>query len=281
MSRPSRGGEYWAWRTDREDGVYLERRRTLGRGRVVVLVPEISRHAGGPALREQFPAQVAVLHSSLGTGELYDQWYRIQRGEARLVVGSRSAVFAPVADLGLVVLDEEHEWTYKQVDPQPRYHTRDAAAELCRLTRATLVLGSATPDVTTYHRSEVGALTRLDLPSRVMGMEGGETQTVPLPDVRVVDMREELKAGNRGVFSVPLRNALRRALEEEEQSILFVNRRGAARFLLCRACGHLPTCPSCALAMGLDRATRSTRTSSATTARAARRIRPAPSRARR
>ena len=235
--------------------VYLElARRTLAAGRdVIVLVPEISLTP--QAIRrygEQFPAEIAVLHSSLSAGELYDQWYRIQRGEARLVVGSRSAIFAPVAKLGLVVLDEEHEWTYKQVDPQPRYHTRDAAAELCRLTGATLVLGSATPDVTTYHRAEIGQLTRLNLHSRVMALEGGETQTVALPDITVVDMREELKAGNRGVFSVPLRNALRRALEAEEQSILFVNRRGAARFLLCRACGHLPTCPSCALAMGLD-----------------------------
>ena len=235
--------------------VYLElARRTLAAGRgAIVLVPEISLTP--QAIRrygEQFPAEVAVLHSSLSTGELYDQWYRIQRGEARLVVGSRSAVFAPVQNLGLVVLDEEHEWTYKQVDPQPRYHTRDAAARLCSLTGATLVLGSATPDVTTYHRSEVGALTRLNLDARVMSLEDGETQAVPLPDITVVDMREELKAGNRGIFSVPLRNALRRALEEEEQSILFVNRRGAARFLLCRACGHLPTCPTCALAMGLD-----------------------------
>ena len=235
--------------------VYLElARRTLAAGRgIIVLVPEISLTP--QAIRrygEQFPAEIAVLHSSLSAGELYDQWYRIQRGESRLVVGSRSAIFAPVVNLGLVVLDEEHEWTYKQVDPQPRYHTRDAAAELCRLSGATLVLGSATPDVTTYHRAEVGTLTRLDLPSRVMALDSGETKTVPLPNITVVDMREELKAGNRGVFSVPLRNALRRALEEKEQSILFVNRRGAARFLLCRACGHLPTCPSCALAMGLD-----------------------------
>ena len=235
--------------------VYLElARRTIAAGRgVIVLVPEISLTP--QAIRrygEQFPAETAVLHSGLSTGELYDQWHRIQRGEARVVVGSRSAVFAPVQHLGLVVLDEEHEWTYKQADPQPRYHARDAAAELCRLTGATLVLGSATPDVTTYHRAEVGALTRLDLSSRVMGLAGGETQTVPLPNITIVDMREELKAGNRGVFSVPLRNGLRRALDEGEQSILFVNRRGAARFLLCRACGHLPTCPSCALAMGLD-----------------------------
>ncbi len=235
--------------------VYLElARRTLAAGKgAIVLVPEISLTPQAiQRYGEQFPAEIAVLHSGLSTGELYDQWYRIQRGEARLVVGSRSAAFAPVANPGLVVLDEEHEWTYKQSDPQPRYHARDAAAELCRLTGATLVLGSATPDVTTYHRSEVGTLSRLELPSRVMSLGEGETQAVALPDVAVVDMREELKSGNRGVFSVPLRNALRRALEEEEQSILFVNRRGAARFLLCRACGYLPSCPTCSLAMGLD-----------------------------
>ena len=235
--------------------VYLElARRTLAAGGgVIVLVPEISLTP--QAIRrygEQFPADLTVLHSSLSMGELYDQWYRIQRGEGRLVVGSRSAVFAPVPNLGLVVLDEEHEWTYKQAEPQPRYHARDAAAELCRLTSASLVLGSATPDVTTYHRAEVGELTRLELPSRVTPLAGGATQTTPLPNVSVVDMREELKAGNRGIFSVPLAGALRRALTEGEQSILFVNRRGAARFLLCRACGYLPSCPSCTLAMGLD-----------------------------
>ncbi len=235
--------------------VYLElARRTLAAGRgVIVLVPEISLTP--QAIRrygEQFPAEIAVLHSSLGTGELYDQWYRIQRGEARLVVGSRSAIFAPVANPGLIVLDEEHEWTYKQSDPQPRYHARDAAIELCGQTGATLVLGSATPDVTTYHQTEVGAIERLELPSRVMPVDGGVAQAAQLPDVSVVDMREELKSGNRGVFSIPLRNALQRALADGEQAILFVNRRGAARFLLCRDCGHMPTCPSCTLAMGLD-----------------------------
>ena len=235
--------------------VYLElARRALAAGRgVIVLVPEISLTP--QAIRrygDQFPAELTVLHSGLGAGELYDQWHRIRRGEGRLVVGSRSAVFAPVADLGLVVLDEEHEWTYKQSDQQPRYHARDAAAELCRLTGAALVLGSATPDVATYHRAETGELTRLDLPSRVAPLAGGETRAAALPDVTVVDMREELKAGNRGIFSAPLAGGLRRALAEGGQAILFVNRRGAARFLLCRACGHLPTCPSCAVAMGLD-----------------------------
>jgi len=235
--------------------VYLELvREALDAGRsAIVLVPEISLTP--QAIRrygEQFPQELTVLHSGLGTGELYDQWYRIQRGETRLVVGSRSAMFAPAPNLGLVVLDEEHEWTYKQVDPQPRYHAREAAAELCRLTGASLVLGSATPDVVTYHRSEVGELQRLELPERVMPLGGGETRTAPLPTVSIVDMREELKAGNRDVFSVPLANALRRALDASEQSILFVNRRGAARFMLCRACGYLPTCPGCELAMGLD-----------------------------
>ena len=235
--------------------VYLELvRRCLARGEgAIILVPEISLTP--QAIRrygEQFPDTLTVLHSNLSTGELFDQWHRIRRGEARLVLGSRSAVFAPVPDLGLVVLDEEHEWTYKQVDPQPRYHARAAAAEICRLTGATLVLGSATPDIVTYHRSELGEITRVELPTRVAPTGGGETAPAPLPRITVVDMREELKAGNRGVFSVPLTNAVRRALDAGEQTILFVNRRGAARFMLCRSCGYLPTCPTCELAMGLD-----------------------------
>ncbi|MEO9254332.1 MAG: primosomal protein N', partial [Tepidiformaceae bacterium] len=168
------------------------------------------------------------------------------------VLGSRSAIFAPVQNLGLVVLDEEHEWSYKQVDPQPRYHARAAAEELCRLTGATLVLGSATPDIVTYHRSEVGGIRRHELQSRVSPLEGGRTTEGRLPDVRVVDMREELKLGNRSVFSFGLTRAVKAALEAGEQSILFVNRRGSARFMLCRDCGYLPLCASCQVAMSLD-----------------------------
>jgi primosomal protein N' (replication factor Y) len=235
--------------------VYLDLvRRVFAEARAaIILVPEIALTP--QAVRrygERFGHTVTAIHSGLGTGELYDAWYRIARGESRLVVGSRKALFSPVPNLGLVVLDEEHEWTYKQVDPQPRYHARDAAEELCRLSGATLVLGSATPDVVTYHRSEQGPVRRVELQTRIAPGDGGTTGFGRLPDVTVVDMREELKAGNRSVFSFALAGAVRRALAAGEQSILFVNRRGSARFVLCRDCGYLPMCTSCELAMGLD-----------------------------
>jgi primosomal protein N' (replication factor Y) len=235
--------------------VYLDLvRRTLEAGRsAIVLVPEIALTP--QAIRrygERFNDTLTVLHSKLSTGELFDQWWRIQRGEARVIVGSRSAVFAPARDLGLVVLDEEHEWSYKQVDPQPRYHARDVAEQLCGLTGATLVLGSATPDVVTYHRSEVGAIHRQELPDRLMPDAAGAPRTGTMAHISVVDMREELRAGNRSMFSIPLARAVKRALADGEQSILFVNRRGSARFMLCRECGYLPVCPSCEISMSLD-----------------------------
>ena len=235
--------------------VYLDLvRRTLDRGQsAILLVPEIALTP--QAIRrygERFGDTLTVLHSALGTGELFDQWYRIQRGDARLILGSRSAVFAPAKDLGLVVLDEEHEWSYKQVDPQPRYHARAAAEELCRLTDATLVLGSATPDIVTYQRSEAGAVTRHELLTRVSPGADGTTAEGKLPNVTVVDMREELKAGNRSMFSFRLSRAIKIALGAGEQSILFVNRRGSARFMLCRSCGFLPLCTSCQVSLSLD-----------------------------
>jgi primosomal protein N' (replication factor Y) len=235
--------------------VYLDLvRRTLDAGKgAIVLVPEIALTP--QAIRrygERFGETLTVLHSGLGAGELYDQWFRIKAGGARLVVGSRSAVFAPVRDLGLIVLDEEHEWTYKQTDPQPRYHARDVALELRRLTGATVVLGSATPDVVTYHRTETGEAMLSELHERVAPTGDGSTVPGALPDISVVDMREELKAGNRSMFSQPLRRAVQAALAAGEQAILFVNRRGSARFVLCRDCGHVPTCPSCEVAVSLD-----------------------------
>lgn len=228
--------------------------RTLDAGKsAIVLVPEISLTP--QAIRrygERFGETLTVLHSHLGTGELYDQWYRIQRGDARLVLGSRSAIFAPARDLGLIVLDEEHEWTYKQVDHQPRYHARDVAEELSRLTGATVVLGSATPDIVTFHRAVTAAIGLHELDERLAPAGDGGTRPGQLPQVAVVDMREELKGGNRSVFSVPLKRAIKRALIEGEQSILFVNRRGSARFMLCRDCGYIPLCSSCQVAMSLD-----------------------------
>ncbi|MFN0096548.1 MAG: primosomal protein N' [Dehalococcoidia bacterium] len=235
--------------------VYLELvGRVLKEGRgAIILVPEISLTP--QAIRrygERFGRVLAVRHSHLGTGELHDQWWRIARGEAQVVIGSRSALFAPVRDLGIVVLDEEHEFSYKQVEPAPRYHAREAAAELCRLTGATLVLGSATPDIVTYHRSEVGQIKRLDLTTRVVADAEGNLTEGRFPQVSVVDMRDELRLGNRAVFSRPLHRAIHLALERGEQSILFVNRRGSARFMLCRKCGHIPRCPTCEVSLSLD-----------------------------
>ncbi len=235
--------------------VYLDLvRRTLEAGKsAILLVPEISLTP--QAVRrygERFGDTLTVLHSGLGTGELYDQWYRIQSGDSRVVVGSRSAIFAPVVNPGLIVLDEEHEWTYKQADPQPRYHARDVALRIAELCGAAVVLGSATPDVVTFHRTETGAAHLAELRDRVAPTGGGDTVVGTLPEVTVVDMREELKAGNRSVFSQPLRRAVRGALAAGEQAILFVNRRGSARFILCRDCGYLPLCTTCEVAMSLD-----------------------------
>lgn len=235
--------------------VYLElmgRALAAGKG-AIVLVPEISLTP--QAIRrfgERFGDTLAVFHSQLSTGELYDQWFRVERGDARIVLGSRSAIFAPVRELGVIVIDEEHEWSYKQSDPVPRYHARDVALKLGELTGARVVLGSATPDVVTYHRTETGRAARAELPTRLMPAAGGGAAEGALPLVTIVDMRRELAEGNRSMFSRELRRAMRDALAAGGQAILFVNRRGAARFVLCRDCGYLPLCSSCEVAMSLD-----------------------------
>jgi primosomal protein N' (replication factor Y) len=225
----------------------------------IVLVPEIAltpqtmhRFAG------RFPGRVALLHSRLGAGERYDQWRQIRDGGFDVVVGSRSAVFAPLPRLGLIILDEEHEWSYKQ-DSYPYYHTREVALKRAALTGSVVVLGSATPDVATYHRATRPPVTPdpvpgvqwhlLSLPARVglgRGPDGAEVTTeLPMPPVRVVDMRQELRGGNRSIFSMALQQALAATLRAGEQAILFLNRRGSRTFILCRACGYVPTCPQC------------------------------------
>ncbi len=230
----------------------LERTVALGK-RAIVLVPEISltpqtvRRFG-----ERFPGQVAVMHSGLSLGEHFDMWHEVRAGRYAVVIGPRGALFAPQPDLGLVVMDEEHEWTYKQQEGSPRYHARLAAQELCRLTGAALVLGSATPDVESHFRSTSGGSYRLlELPERLQRTESGGIMPGPLPQVEVVDLREELKAGNRSIFSRSLATAIRGALSAREQVILFLNRRGTASFLQCRDCGHVPTCSSCAVSFTL------------------------------
>jgi primosomal protein N' (replication factor Y) len=209
--------------------------------RGIALVPEI---ALTPQTIERFaarfPHRVAVLHSKLSLGEQFDEWQRIRDGEFDVVIGSRSAIFAPQPELGLIVIDEEHEWTYKQPDKSPRYHARDAALKLAEMTGAVVILGSATPDVETFYHAQRGDYRLLRLPERVTPRDGAA-----LPEVEVVDLRVELKAGNRGLFSRSLSQAITQAVAKREQVILFLNRRGGASFIQCRSCGLVLSCRRC------------------------------------
>ena len=231
----------------------LDRCVASGR-RAIVLVPEIALTPQTVRrFRERFE-RVAVLHSGLSDGEMFDQWHGIASGRYDVVIGSRSAVFAPQPDLGLIIIDEEHEWTYKQHDVHPRYHARDAAIELARLNRAAIVLGSATPDVVSYEHATRGAYTMLTLPERIRPVAAGDGVVRPqaslaMPGIDVVDLREELHSGNRGMFSRSLTSAIETALAADEQVILFLNRRGLAGHVQCRDCGFVPECGSCAVAL--------------------------------
>ncbi|MGC8873122.1 MAG: replication restart helicase PriA, partial [Chloroflexia bacterium] len=226
--------------------------RVLREGRqAIVLVPEIvltTQFAHRFAAR--FPGRIAVQHSGLSVGERYDQWRRIRDGKVDVVIGARSAVFSPLERLGLIVVDEEHDPSYKQEDPAPRYHAREVALALARLTGSMVILGSATPSCESYRRAEARVFRLLELPERIRVREGPAGVRVAFPDpslprVQVVDMREELRAGNRSMFSRDLQRALREVLERGEQAVLLLNRRGAATFVMCRACGYVVRCPGC------------------------------------
>ena len=226
--------------------VYLRAfEHALARGRRgILLVPDI---ALTPQMVDRVvarfgPERVAVLHSALGAGERLDEWERARRGQVDIVVGARSAVFAPVPSLGLIVVDEEHDGSYKQ-DESPRYHARDVAVFRAERVDATVVLGSATPSLETYSRIESGEYEVIELPRRI--------DDRPMPDVAVVDMRSELKAGNRTIFSRLLRARIEQTLDREQQVILFMNRRGFSTFVLCRECGHVMTCPHCDVSLTL------------------------------
>ena len=208
--------------------------------RGIVLVPEIALTPQTiERFASRFPHKVAVLHSKLSLGEQFDEWQRIKDGEFDVVIGSRSAIFAPQPDLGLIVLDEEHEWAYKQ-DTSPRYHARDVAIKLAELTGAVVILGSATPDVETFYHAQVGDYRLLQLPERVTPSDGAS-----LPQVELVDLRDELKAGNRSIFSRSLSQTTAKAVASGEQVILLLNRRGAATFIQCRSCGFVLRCKRC------------------------------------
>jgi len=209
----------------------------------IVLVPEISLTPQMVRRFEsRFPGKIAVLHSGLSLSEHRRTWLRIYRGQYQVVIGPRGALFAPIENLGLVVIDEEHEWTYKQQDPEPRYHSRAVALHLARLANSVVILGSATPDIVSYHRAILGRQLRLlELPERV----GAGKIPIPLATVEVVDMRKELQEGNRSIFSRALQEALPSVIERGEQAILFINRRGSAATVQCRDCGYVIRCRSC------------------------------------
>jgi primosomal protein N' (replication factor Y) len=235
--------------------VYLDAVRhclQLGK-RAIVLVPEIAlTHQTIERFASRFPGQVAVLHSGLTPGQRFDQWWKIRQGEYAVVIGSRGGVFAPQPELGLIVIDEEHEWTYKQHDASPRYHARDVALRLGGLSGSVVVLGSASPDVGSYYKARRGAFRLLRLPDRVVGngMPVSEPRSGPgLASVEVVDMRRELREGNRSIFSRALLRAIGESLEAGYQTILFLNRRGSASFMQCRRCGYGLRCRRCDVPM--------------------------------
>jgi len=212
----------------------------------IVLVPEISlTHQIIERFTARFPGRVAVLHSKLSLGERFDQWRGVREGEYDVVIGPRSALFAPFSSPGLIVIDEEHEWAYKQQDSPPLYHARSVARRLARETGAALLLGSATPDVETCFKASTGEYGLLELPGRLTPHPDS-----PLPAVALVDMRGELKSGNLSVFSRKLKVEIEAALANNEQVILFFNRRGGATFIQCRDCGEVIRCRHCRLPLG-------------------------------
>jgi len=220
--------------------------------RGICLVPEIALTPQTiERFASRFPGQVAVIHSGLSLGEQFDEWYRIKEGGCDVVIGPRSALFAPQPDLGLIVIDEEHEWTYKQSDKSPRYHARDVALKLAELTGAVVILGSATPDVETFYRAQQGEYQLIELKERITPYG-----PLPLPEVEIVDLKDELKAGNRSLFSRSLVEAMTETLARNEQTILFLNRRGTATFVQCRDCGFVFRCSRCTASLTYHSATR-------------------------
>ena len=231
----------------------VQRCLELGR-RAIIMVPEIAlTQQTIERFASRFPNRVAVLHSGLTAGERFDQWWKTREGDYDIVVGSRSAIFAPMPNLGLVVVDEEHEWTYKQQDSNPRYHARDVANKLAELTSAKVLLGSASPDVSSYYHGLTKQYGLLILPERLSVSEAGKPTPAPLADVDIVDMRQELKEGNRDMFSRQLDAEMEACLESGNQMILFLNRRGTASQLQCRSCGHQMRCAKCDIALTYHR----------------------------
>lgn len=207
----------------------------------IVLVPEISLTPQMvQRFKERFGKLVAVLHSGLSIGEKYDEWRKIHQGLVKVVVGARSAVFAPFKNIGIIIIDEEHEGTYKQ-EENPRYHARDVAIRRATFYQCPLILGSATPSLESYARAKKGVYHLLSMLKRV--------NDVHLPKVEIIDMREELKSGNRSMFSKVLYEKLQDRLNRREQSVLFLNRRGYSTFIMCRDCGYVAECEHCDISL--------------------------------
>ena len=224
--------------------VYLQAiELVLAQGRTAcVLVPEISLTPQTVArFRGRFGDTVAVMHSRMSQGERYDQWDFIRSGAARVVVGARSALFTPLSNLGLIIIDEEHEGSYKQ-DSAPRYHARDVAVWMARRSKATVILGSATPSIESlYNAAKDPQWHQVELPERANGN--------PMPEIKIVDMAREFGSGSRSMFSRSLSKALEAELRAGHKAVLLLNQRGFAKFLLCRDCGFVPTCPSCSTSL--------------------------------
>lgn len=229
--------------------VYLQAiQKVLEEGKeAIMLVPEISLT---PQMTERFRSRfgemVAVMHSGLSVGEKYDEWRKIQQGKVKVVVGARSAIFAPFTNIGLIILDEEHESTYKQED-SPRYHARDVAIWRSEFYNCPIILGSATPALESFARAKKGVYKLLSLKHRALHQA--------LPTIFIADMREELRQGNRSMFSQSLIEAIRLRLEKKEQMVLFLNRRGYSSFVLCRDCGTVVQCPNCDISLTYHRTT--------------------------
>ncbi|MEI3525243.1 MAG: primosomal protein N' [Eubacteriales bacterium] len=209
----------------------------------IVLIPEIAL-TFQTVLRfyRRFGDQVSIIHSKLSAGERYDQFERARRGGVKVMIGPRSALFTPFSHLGVIVIDEEHEGSYKS-ENAPRYHAREAAVERARMCGAFVVLGSATPSVDSYERAREGVYQLYELPLRI--------ENRAMPETEVVDLREELRMGNRSVFSARLKELMEERLRKGEQIMLFLNRRGYAGFVSCRACGHVIKCPHCDVSLSL------------------------------
>jgi len=219
---------------------------TIKKGKkAIVLVPEISLT---PQMVEwynrRFRDRAALFHSKLSPGERLDQWEGIRRGNYDVAIGARSAIFAPLEDIGLIIIDEEHEYTYKS-ETSPRYHTRDIARQRCKYYDGMLVLGSATPSMETYHRAVTGEIGLVEMRRRV--------ENRSLPCVEIVDMSEELRAGNRSVFSRLLKKEIQNTIDRNEQIMLLLNRRGYSTYVSCRDCGTVRKCPNCDISLTYHR----------------------------